>query len=64
MFMKLSEYLKRQFIQNNQMCVHRNLEGNLQSDTQKHVLSFYPAETEQGGHLTPALLGQNKNGFI
>lgn len=25
MFMKLSEYLKRQFIQNNQMCVHRNL---------------------------------------
>lgn len=32
--------LKRQFIQNNQMCVHRTLEGNLPSDTHKHALSI------------------------
>lgn len=40
-------------------CVHRNLEGDLQSDTK--TCAFYPAETE---HLIPALLVQNETGSI
>lgn len=44
---------EEKFIQTNQMRVYRNLQGNLQPDTQEHVLSRL--QRRNGGHSTPAL---------
>lgn len=52
--------LKKTFIQNNQVCVHRNLEGNLQW-TQAHALSIPWKQNSDTGeqkvdiHLLPSL---------